>query len=227
MDRIDVLLISPLGWSEHIWDKIKPEFREKKIEYLTFLDDSFSEIKQAKIEATLDEKFSRMHEESIIIAASFGTVVILQFLATHHVLCNRLILIDGFAALPTITELDYLQNHPQPTNFSSKAAYYEYMLSTDEQNDEQLLTILSYNLLPNNQGYRTVLSNEKMLSYLASYSGVSTKSNLENSYAKIKKTTIFSSEPLPVDYQAISLSDHLLMLTKPEKLRTILAQNEK
>lgn len=81
---LDVLFVSPLGWSRHVWDKICPLFEEKEVACLDFLDHSYEQVNLEKIEEHLAYELSRLKSDGIVVAASFGVVVISHYLSTHN-----------------------------------------------------------------------------------------------------------------------------------------------
>lgn len=81
---LDVLFVSPLGWSRHVWDKICPLFEEKEVAFLDFLDHSYEQVNLEKIEEHLAYELSRLKSDGIVVAASFGVVVISHYLSTHN-----------------------------------------------------------------------------------------------------------------------------------------------
>ena len=71
---LDVLFVSPLGWSRHIRDKICPFLEEKEVAFLEFLDHSYEQMNLEKIEEKLSSELCRLKSDGIVVAASFGVV---------------------------------------------------------------------------------------------------------------------------------------------------------
>ena len=122
---LDVLFVSPLGWSRHVWDKIRPLFEEKEVAFLDFLDHSYEQINLEKIEEHLAYELSRLKSDGIVVAASFGVVVISHYLSTHNQQCHQLILIDGFETLPTNDELKQLADQLPTNQYATLQDYYK------------------------------------------------------------------------------------------------------
>ena len=64
---IDNLFISPLGWSEHVWDKIITDerFNSKSFEIVEFLNDSFENISKKHINEYLIEKLNSLSKKGV------------------------------------------------------------------------------------------------------------------------------------------------------------------
>ncbi|RBR35753.1 hypothetical protein EB06_00122 [Enterococcus cecorum] len=143
---LDVLFVSPLGWSRHIWDKICPLFKEKEVAFLEFLDHSYEQVNLEKIEEKLSSELCRLKPDGIVVAASFGVLVVGHYLSTHNQECHQLILIDGFETLPTNDELNQLVDQLPTNQYATLQDYYNSMLEENEQQDMKLLEILNHNL---------------------------------------------------------------------------------
>lgn len=61
-----------------------PLFEEKEVAFLDFLDHSYEQINLEKIEEHLAYELSRLKSDGIVVAASFGVVVISHYLSTHN-----------------------------------------------------------------------------------------------------------------------------------------------
>lgn len=83
MKELDVLLVSPLGWSAHIWDKVLPVFKGKRIAVFTFLDDSYEQITKEKMETRLASDLNRLKGEGIVMVASYGVAVFVHYLILY------------------------------------------------------------------------------------------------------------------------------------------------
>ena len=136
---LDVLFVSPLGWSRHIWDKICPFLEEKEVAFLDFLDYSYEQVNLEKIEEKLSYELCRLKPDGIVVAASFGVVVVGHYLSTHNHQCHQLILIDGFETLPTNDELNQFANQLPTNQYATLQDYYNRMLEENEQQDMKLL----------------------------------------------------------------------------------------
>lgn len=220
---LDVLFVSPLGWSRHVWDKICPLFEEKEVAFLDFLDHSYEQINLEKIEEHLAYELSRLKSDGIVVAASFGVVVISHYLSTHNQQCHQLILIDGFETLPTNDELNQLANQLPTNQYATLQDYYNRMLEENEQQDMKLLEILNHNLSFYQERYHTKLSNENMISYLRCYSNYSVKNALTKIRQQVNQLIVYSSTALPIPYEKITPDNHLLMLTNPKILANQIA----
>lgn len=215
---LDVLFVSPLGWSRHVWDKICPLFEEKEVAFLDFLDHSYEQVNLEKIEEKLSYELCRLKPDGIVVAASFGVVVISHYLSTHNQQCHQLILIDGFETLPTNDELNQLADQLPTNQYATLQDYYNRMLEENEQQDMKLLEILNHNLSFYQERYHTKLSNENMISYLRCYLNYSVKNTLAKISQQVNQLIVYSSIALPIPYEKITPDNHLLMLTNPEIL---------
>lgn len=215
---LDVLFVSPLGWSRHIWDKICPLFEEKEMAFLDFLDHSYEQVNLEKIEEKLSYELCRLKPDGIVVAASFGVVVVGRYLSTHNQQCHQLILIDGFETLPTNDELNQLADQLPTNQYATLQDYYNRMLEENEQQDMKLLEILNHNLSFYQERYHTKLSNENMISYLRCYLNYSVKNTLAKIRPQVNQLIVYSSIALPIAYEKITPDNHLLMLTNPEIL---------
>lgn len=216
MKELDVLLVSPLGWSAHIWDKVLPVLKGKQIAVLTFLDDSYEQITKEKMEAQLASDLNRLKDDGIIMAASYGVAVFVHYLSTHDSYFNQVVLVDGFASFPTKEELNRLAESLPTNQFVTLQDYYDMMLSEQEKQDKLLLSILNHNLINIDDTYRTKLSNANLVNYLSCYPDYHVVDHLEVIKEKVQNLIVYSSSHLPIPYESILPTDHLLMLTKPE-----------
>ncbi len=220
---LDVLFVSPLGWSRHIWDKICPFLEEKEVAFLDFLDHSYEQVNLEKIEEKLSYELCRLKPDGIVVAASFGVVVVGYYLSTHNHQCHQLILIDGFETLPTNDELNQFANQLPTNQYATLQDYYNSMLEENEQQDMKLLEILNHNLSFYQERYHTKLSNENMISYLRCYSNYSVKNTLTKIRQQVNQLIVYSSIALPIPHEKITPDNHLLMLTNPEILANQIA----
>ena len=159
-----------------------------------------------------------MKPDGIVVAASFGVVVVGYYLSTHNHQCHQLILIDGFETLPTNDELNQLVNQLSTNQYATLKDYYNSMLEENEQQDMKLLEILNHNLSFYQESYHTKLSNENMISYLRCYSNYSVKNTLAKISQQVNQLIVYSSIALPIPHKKITSDNHLLMLTNPKIL---------
>lgn len=210
---LDFLLISPLGWEPSVWNKLTSQYPDKSFEILTYTDqtlDSFTE--QEDFMRQIDQIRLKISDSTIVIAASFGTIVLLKYLSLKP-LTNNVILIEGFHPLPTMEELTASFSN-RMEQYSSQTAYLNTMLDEEEQKNPELVEIILDNLSPTLQ---VITSNRNSIKCLSLF-------NQENTIALLKQVyhqnfTIFNSFELEgFDVMPIDPQDHLLMLTDPQKL---------
>ncbi|CAI3425361.1 hypothetical protein [Enterococcus cecorum] len=164
-----------------------------------------------------------MKPDGIVVAASFGVVVVGHCLSTHNHQYHQVILIDGFETLPTNDELNQFANQLPTNQYATLQDYYNGMLEENEQQDMKLLEILNHNLSFYQERYHTKLSNENMISYLRCYSNYSVKNTLTKIRPQVNQLIVYSSTALPIPYEKITPDNHLLMLTNPEILANQIA----
>ena len=165
----------------------------------------------------------RLKPDGIVVAASFGVVVVGHYLSTHNHQCHQLILIDGFETLPTNDELNQFANQLPTNQYATLQDYYNSMLEENEQQDMKLLEILNHNLSFYQERYHTKLSNENMISYLRCYSNYSVKNTLTKIRPQVNQLIVYSSIALPIPHEKITPDNHLLMLTNPKILTNQIA----
>lgn len=210
---LDFLLISPLGWEPSVWNKLTSQYPDKSFEILTYTDqnvDSFTE--QADFLDQIDHVRPKISDKTILIAASFGTILLLKYLSLKP-LMNRVILIEGFHPLPTEEELTAAFSN-RVEHYQSEADFLDSMLDKDEQKNPELVKIVLDNLSSN---LKVTTSNRNSIKCLSLF-------NQENAIALLKQVyhqnfTIFNSFELD-GYNVIPIEpqEHLLMLTDPQKL---------
>lgn len=217
---IDYLFVSPLGWSEHVWDKLTtlPKFRTANCDYVTFLDDSFPAIEQEVIEAELLKKLTQLSPQGLVVASSYGSLVTLSTLAKHQVSLPRLVLIAGLMDMPSLTDLAAEFEKDREELYASPLDYLSVILTDKERKDSLLCQIVLSNLQAEGTFFRSRLSLKNPQAYLAAYAGAKPQDLLEQVSQRCGQLIIFSDFDLPYPYIKIAPEDHLLMLTKPHVL---------
>ena len=227
---IDYLFISPLGWSNSIWEKIIKHLDKKaSIEIITFLDSPLLEIDAKKIRKKITKNIHKLSDNGIIIAASFGVVSLLSALERIIPSVKTIILIDGFEAIPNKDELLKMNLYDIPEKFHTIEEYLGFILEKDDTKDSELVNILTNNLNHINNEYVVKLSNNNMLNYLLAFSNYPTLDTLKN-FLDLNKTIrveVFSSRHLPLkcNIHHIETQEHLLMLSNPQKIIDIIKLN--
>lgn len=221
---IDYLFVSPLGWSQHVWDRLLSfsAFAGSKCDYRTFLDDSFSSITQEQIEADLLKKLGQLTPQGVVIAASYGTVVTLSTLAKYKLSLPRLVLISGLEDVPPLADLAVEFEVGVEERYTDLSDYLSMMLTEEERQDSLLCQILEQNLRIEDTYYRLRLSQAGVKTYLTAYAGTRPQDLLEKVHQNLPNLTIFSEEDLLYPHVKIAPEDHLLMLTKPQVLYQVL-----
>lgn len=217
---IDVVFISPLGWSRHVWDKVTTDerFRHKSYEVIEFLNTSFEDISVASIEKTIDDSLGKLAPDGLVITASYGTAALTSFLKKKTVILNRLLVIDGLDRLPSAEELGAMFVSVEDKAYQTIEDCYEDMLSADEQADEELLAIVAANLRMRDGVYFPTLDIKNTMSYLSLYANLDVAQEFGAILGQIKNLTVFSSRSVPFPHLPISEEDHLLMVRDPQQV---------
>lgn len=171
-----------------------------------------------KIATQLDN----LESPRIVIAASFGVPVLLDYLQKHPTQLNALILIDGFDEIPDLQQLPVLFENQKET-FSTQEAYLDEMVGSDSPVGEEVASILFQNLQKEGTAYRVRLGNQTAMNYLGLYSDFDSQEALLQVVNQAERVILFSHLPLTLPHQLIHPQDHLLMLTQPEQLKEILS----
>lgn len=216
---LSYIFISPLGWSEHIWNKVISEGKLNKQDYDTieFLDKTFEEISIQNIDKIIEEKISHLSTDGYIVTSSYGTVVLLSYLYRKRNFFPNIIIIDGLDKLPSKDELSYFLKQEKNAYFTKKE-YYNAMLSDDEKNDSKLLEILDHNLSEINGIYYPKLSSQNIFYYLSLYANSNPISMLEEITPYVDNLKIFSHIELEYQHEYIDEEKHLLMLKEPDTI---------
>ncbi|TWS94383.1 hypothetical protein [Streptococcus sp. sy018] len=217
---IDYLFVSPLGWSQHVWDKLLkfPVFAKGKCDFVNFLDESFSAITQEEVEASLLEKMKNLSSSGTVIASSYGSLVTLSVLAKAQLPIARLVLISGLEEVPSQADLDEMFQKVVDESYTDISGYLDMMLTGEEQKDSILCQILEYNLQKKEESFQPLLSQFNIYAYLSIYAGLNPSYLLEQVNQLVKQLTVFSEQTLTVSHIKILPEDHLLMLTQPKLL---------
>lgn len=216
----DYIFISPLGWSAHVWDKIinSMHLNQNDYEVIEFLNDSYDDITTENIFKILNTKFKRLSPYGTIVASSYGSIITLAYLKKYNIQINKIILIDGFEMIPNKNALMKLIPN-NSVSYSSLNEYHNTLLTSEkEKNDKELLEIINHNLIYTDSSYVPKLSNKNMVDYLSLFSGIEPIVIFQEVQENIKEFFIFSNLELPISYIKISKLDHLLMLTKSDRI---------
>ncbi|MFZ2186951.1 MAG: hypothetical protein WAV43_08915 [Streptococcus parauberis] len=217
---LDYIFISPLGWSVHVWDKIinSMHLTQNDYEVVEFLNDSYEDITIENIFKDLNTKFKRLSLYGTIVTSSYGSIVTLAYLKKYNIKINKIILIDGFEMIPNKnTLIEIISN--KSISYPSLNEYHNTLLTSEkEKNDRELLEIINHNLTYINSNYVPKLSNKNMIDYLSLFSDINPIVILQEVQKNIKEFFIFSNLELPISYIKISDQDHLLMLTKSDRV---------
>lgn len=102
----NVLCLSPLGWSHHVWDLLVdlPSVKDHWTS-IEFLETSFPRISKNELYHQLAEKLEMLQSPKIVVASSFGVPVLLDYLKQYPTPLEALILIDGFEDIPDHQQL--------------------------------------------------------------------------------------------------------------------------
>lgn len=217
---VDVVFISPLGWSKHVWDKLVTDerFRHKSYKVIEFLNTSFEDISVASIEESLADSLRNLAPDGLVIAASYGTAVLTAFLKKQRISLNHLLVIDGLDRLPSAEELAAMFVSVEDKSYRTVEDYYEDMLSADEQDDGELLAILAANLRLQDGVYFPSLDIKNTKTYLSLYGNLDVAKEFASVLGQLKNVVVFSSRSVALPYVPIREEDHLLMLTDPQQV---------
>lgn len=217
------LFLSPLGWTHHVWDLVVdfPSIKDNWTS-LEFLEISFPTISKDTIRQKIATQLDTLESPKIVIAASFGVPVLLDYLQKHPTQLNALILIEGFDEIPDLQQLPLLFENQKET-FSTQEAYLDEMVGSDSPVGEEVASILFQNLQKEGSAYRVRLGNQAAINYLGLYSGFDSQEALLQVVNQTEKVILFSHIPLTLPHHWIHPQDHLLMLTQPEQLKEILS----
>lgn len=217
---MDVIFISPLGWSRHVWDKVITDerFGHKSYEVIEFLNTSFEEISVASIEKTINDSLGKLAPDGLVITASYGTAALTAFLKKQAVSLERLLVIDGLDRLPSAEELAAMFVSVEDKTYQTVADYYEDMLSADERDDGELLAILAANLIKRNGAYFPSLDIKGTKAYLSLYADLDVAKEFGAIWGQIKNLAVFSSRSVNFPHIPIREEDHLLMLKDPQQV---------
>lgn len=220
----NVLCLSPLGWSHHVWDLIVdlPSVKDHWTS-TEFLETSFPRISKNELYYQLAEKLEMLQSPKIVVASSFGVPVLLDYLKQYPTPLEALILIDGFEDIPDHQQLVALLENQEEV-FPTKEAYLQQMLGVDSQVGKAVAQIIGQNLQEDGESFRVKLGNQACLDYLTLYSGFKSQQCLAQVVEQAKHVRLFSSIPLSLPYNSIAPQDHLLMLTKPDDLKQVLME---
>ncbi|WP_265459608.1 hypothetical protein [Enterococcus sp. HY326] len=216
---LDVLLIGPLGWEASVWQFVTEQFPTKRFAYLTYTDENLEQLaSKTDFLNQLSDLQEQLTPETLIISASFGTVVLLSFLEENFI-SNPLILIDGFQQLPEKAAIPALFAE-RPEEFSDKQAYLNTVLDETDQENSQLVKIALDNLT---EKLRVTTSNHNYVKALSAFSGVNPAEILQR--LALDTSYVFSSVPIAgVKMTAITPESHLLMLTNPQQLLAVIGK---
>lgn len=217
---IDVLFISPLGWSKHVWDKLLTDqrFAHKSCEIIEFLNISFEDISIASIDRSIGDSLENLAPDGLVITASYGTAVLNSFLKRNAVRLNRLLVIDGLDRMPSSQELEEIVTGIEDRVYENVEDYYEEMLSADERDDVELLQILAANLMVRDGAYFPTLDLKNTVAYLSLYSNLDIAKEFDCVLNQIQHVLVFSSRFISFPHISIREEDHLLMLRKPQQV---------
>lgn len=217
---LDYIFISPLGWSAHVWDKIinSMHLNQNDYEVVEFLNDSYEDITIENIFKDLNTKFRRLSLYGTIVTSSYGSIVTLAYLKKYNIKINKIILIDGFEMIPNKNTLVEIISN-KSISYPSLNEYHNTLLTSEkEKNDRELLEIINHNLTYINSNYVPKLSNKNMIDYLSLFSDINPIVIFQEVQENIKEFFIFSNLELPISYIKINDQDHLLMLTKSDRV---------
>ncbi len=220
---VNFLFLSPLGWTPHVWDLVVdlPSIKDNW-KSLEFLETSFPTIAKDAIRQKIATQLDTLESPKIVIAASFGVPVLLDYLQEHPTQLNALILIEGFDEIPDLQSLPVLFENQKET-FSTQEAYLDEMVGSDSPVGKEVASILLQNLQKEGPIYRVRLGNQAAMNYLGLYSGFDSQEALLQVVNQAEKVILFSHIPLALPHHLIHPQDHLLMLTQPEQLKKIVS----
>ena len=215
----DILFINPLGWDRYIWTRVLENMPNQTFDFIEFTEESFKSISKKEIEQVLLNKMTRVKRGGYIVAASYGTVVLLNGLEIFSEYLDgvNLIVIEGLEPIPP---KPVLKTYFEPEiKFTSKEEYLSKTLSEKEMQDGFLVELLLRKLKKEGSKYVMKPSAELEYDYLSLYAGIDNLGLLKKCREVFNRVTIFSYFKLiPANYIQIEEKDHLLMVTKPEMI---------
>ena len=219
----DILFINPLGWDNIIWARVTEQIPNKTFDFIEFTEESFKSISKKEIEQVLLNKMTRVKRGGYIVAASYGTVVLLNGLEIFSEYLDgvNLIVIEGLEPIPP---KPVLKTYFEPEiKFTSKEEYLSKTLSVEEMQDEFLVELILRKLRKEGSEYMVRPNSQVEYGYLSIYAGVDNLELLKRSRNVFNKLIVFSYFKLVgMNYTQIEESDHLLMVTKPEMILEVL-----
>ena len=222
----DILFINPLGWDRYIWTRVLENMPNQTFDFIEFTEESFKSISKKEIEQVLLNKMTRVKRGGYIVAASYGTVVLLNGLEIFSEYLDgvNLIVIEGLEPIPP---KPVLKTYFEPEiKFTSKEEYLSKTLSEKEMQDGFLVELLLRKLKKEGSEYVMKPGIKIEYDYLSLYAGINNLELLKKCRLIFHKITIFSYFKLvAANYIQIEEDDHLLMVTKPQMILRILLGN--
>ena len=219
----DILFINPLGWDRCIWARVLENMPDQTFDFIEFTEESFKSISKKEIEKVLLNKMTKVRRGGFIVAASYGTVVLLNGLEIFSEYLDgvNLIIIEGLEPIPPES---VLKTYFEPEiKFTSKEEYLSKTLSVEEMRDEFLVELILKKLIKEGSEYMVRPNSQIEYNYLSLYAGVDNLELLKRSRNIFNKLSVFSYFKLVgMNYIQIEESDHLLMVTKPQMILDIL-----
>ena len=219
----DILFINPLGWDRCIWARVLENMPDQTFDFIEFTEESFKSISKKEIEKVLLNKMTKVRRGGFIVAASYGTVVLLNGLEIFSEYLDgvNLIIIEGLEPIPPES---VLKTYFEPEiKFTSKEEYLSKTLSVEEMQDEFLVELILRKLRKEGSEYMVRPNSQIEYDYLSLYAGVDNLQLLKRSRNVFNKLIVFSYFKLVgMNYKQIEESDHLLMVTKPEMILEVL-----
>ncbi len=219
----DILFINPLGWDRCIWARVLENMPDQTFDFIEFTEESFKSISKKEIEKVLLNKMTKVRRGGFIVAASYGTVVLLNGLEIFSEYLDgvNLIIIEGLEPIPPES---VLKTYFEPEiKFTSKEEYLSKTLSVEEMQDEFLVELILRKLKKEGSEYMVRPNSQIEYNYLSLYAGVDNLELLKRSRNIFNKLSVFSYFKLVgMNYKQIEESDHLLMVTKPQMILDIL-----
>lgn len=215
---IDYLLIGPLGWDKSIWDKMLLNLKNKTVGFIEYMDHQDQDINEANLTKELQENINLLKETGVIIACSFGSRFFWHCMNQLNIKVKRIILIEGFQEIPAINLLnENLSNRSEI--FKTTDEYLNTILDDGEKRDTFIKKAVLNTLLGDGSTYKVKCSNAKMLRYLSLLSEVKTEDLLPQIRDNKYDILIFSSDEIKdIPYLSTQESEHLLMLSNPQKI---------
>lgn len=218
---IDYLFIGPLGWKKSVWNKLLQQISCSNYDFVEFYDFSENNSNFKKLEEDVLSKINLLKKTGTIIAASYGSRFLMNILRKVQLTCEKIIIIDGFQEIPDIDTIK-VQIENRQELFSNIEQYLDYMLDSNEKKDTFILDSV-IDTIKKDDRYVVCCDNNTMIRYLSFLSNIKNDKLIHNLANQSCKKYVFSAENLTnINYYPINESDHLLMLSKPEKIIELL-----